>query len=67
MHALATIKDSYKLPCSFDDGDFIILLVACPSNDCIKDFDAQLAREFEKKDLRPPSKILGDADFPTNK
>ena len=57
-------------PCAyykrFGDGDFIILLlyvddmlVTGPNNDCIKELKAQLAREFEMKDLGPANKILG--------
>jgi hypothetical protein len=50
----------------FGDSDFIILLlyvddmlVAGPNKDRIKDLKAQLAREFEMKDLGPANKILG--------
>ena len=50
----------------FGDGDFIILLlyvddmlVAGPNKDRITDLKAQLAREFEMKDLGPADKILG--------
>ena len=57
-------------PCTyykrFGNGDFIILLlnvdnmlVAGPNNDRTKDLKAQLAREFEMKDLGPANKILG--------
>ena len=57
-------------PCAyykrFGDGDFIILLlyvddmlVAGPNNDRIKELKAQLAKEFEMKDLGPTNKILG--------
>jgi hypothetical protein len=50
----------------FGDGNFIILLlyvddmlVAGPNKDRITDLKAQLAREFEMKDLGPANKILG--------
>ena len=57
-------------PCAyykrFGDGDFIILLlyvdymlVAGPKKYRIKELKAQLAREFEMKDLGPANKILG--------
>ncbi|KAL3834104.1 hypothetical protein ACJIZ3_008840 [Penstemon smallii] len=57
-------------PCAyykrFGDGDFVILLlyvddmlVAGPNKDRIKELKAQLAREFEMKDLGPANKILG--------
>ena len=35
------------------------MLVAGPNNDRIKELKAQLAREFEMKDLGPTNKILG--------
>ncbi|KAH9670456.1 hypothetical protein KPL70_016992 [Citrus sinensis] len=50
----------------FKDNDFIILLlyvddmlVAGPNKDRIQELKAQLAREFEMKDLGPANKILG--------
>ncbi|KAH9782976.1 hypothetical protein KPL71_009140 [Citrus sinensis] len=50
----------------FEDNDFIILLlyvddmlVAGPNKDRIQELKAQLAREFEMKDLGPANKILG--------
>ena len=50
----------------FEDNDFILLLlyvddvlVAGPNKDRIQELKAQLAREFEMKDLGPPNKILG--------
>ncbi|GJR00053.1 retrovirus-related pol polyprotein from transposon TNT 1-94 [Tanacetum coccineum] len=50
----------------FRNNDFIILLlyvddmlVACPNKDRINKLKAQLAREFEMKDLGPANKILG--------
>ncbi|KAH9769282.1 hypothetical protein KPL71_011940 [Citrus sinensis] len=50
----------------FEDNDFIILLlyvddmlVASPNKDRIQELKAQLAREFEMKDLGPANKILG--------
>ncbi|KAH9672571.1 hypothetical protein KPL70_017783 [Citrus sinensis] len=50
----------------FEDNDFIILLlyvddmlVAGPNKDRIQELNAQLAREFEMKDLGPVNKILG--------
>ncbi|KAH9681068.1 hypothetical protein KPL71_026802 [Citrus sinensis] len=50
----------------FEDNDFIILLlyvddmlVAGPNKDRIQKLKAQLAREFEMKDLGPANKILG--------
>ena len=50
----------------FGENDFIILLlyvddmlVAGPNKDHIKELKAQLAREFEMKDLRPENKIVG--------
>ncbi|KAH9784261.1 hypothetical protein KPL71_009581 [Citrus sinensis] len=50
----------------FEDNDFIILLlyvddmlVACPNKDRVQELKAQLAREFEMKDLGPANKILG--------
>ena len=57
-------------PCAyykrFDDGEFIVLLlyvddmlVAGPNNDRIEVLKAQLAREFEMKDLGAANKILG--------
>ena len=57
-------------PCAyykrFGNGDFIILLlfvddmlVAGPNNDRIKELKAQLAKEFEMKDLGLANKILG--------
>nr|GEU31244.1 hypothetical protein [Tanacetum cinerariifolium] len=57
-------------PCAyfkrFGNNDFIILLlyvddmlVAGLNKDCINKLKAQLAREFEMKDLRPTNKILG--------
>ncbi|KAL3846133.1 hypothetical protein ACJIZ3_003536 [Penstemon smallii] len=57
-------------PCAyykrFGIGNFIILLlyvddmlVAGPNKDRIKELKAQLAREFEMKDLGPANKILG--------
>lgn len=49
-----------------DDNDFIILLlyvddmlIAGPNKDRIQELKAQLAREFEMKDLGPANKILG--------
>ncbi|KAE8692644.1 hypothetical protein F3Y22_tig00110831pilonHSYRG00315 [Hibiscus syriacus] len=57
-------------PCAylkrFDDNDFSILLlyvddmlVVGPNNDHIEELKAQLAREFEMKDLRSTNNILG--------
>ena len=57
-------------PCAyykrFGDNDFVILLlyvddmlVAGPNKDRISKLKAQLAREFEMKDLGPANKILG--------
>ncbi|KAE8716517.1 hypothetical protein F3Y22_tig00110114pilonHSYRG00185 [Hibiscus syriacus] len=57
-------------PCAyfkrFGDNDFVILLlyvgdilVAGPNKDHIEELKAQLAREFEKKDLGSANKILG--------
>ena len=50
----------------FDDNDFIILLlyvddmlVVGPNKDRIQELKAQLAREFDMKDLGPANKILG--------
>ncbi|KAH9781414.1 hypothetical protein KPL71_008457 [Citrus sinensis] len=50
----------------FEDNDFIILLlyvddmlVAGPNKDRVQELKAQLAREFEMKDLGPANKILG--------
>ncbi|KAH9751148.1 hypothetical protein KPL71_014161 [Citrus sinensis] len=50
----------------FEDNDFIILLlyvndmlVADPNKDRVQELKAQLAREFEMKDLGPANKILG--------
>ena len=50
----------------FDDGDFIILLlyvddmlVVGPNKDRVRELKAQLAREFDMKDLGPANKILG--------
>ncbi|KAH9685484.1 hypothetical protein KPL70_013981 [Citrus sinensis] len=50
----------------FEDNDFIILLlyvddmlVAGPNRDRIQELKAQLAREFEMKNLGPANKILG--------
>ncbi|KAK0605571.1 hypothetical protein LWI29_028241 [Acer saccharum] len=50
----------------FGDGDFIILLlyvddmlVAGPNKDRVQELKAQLAREFDMKDLGPANKILG--------
>ena len=50
----------------FEDNDFIILLlyvddmlVAGSNKDRIQELKAQLAREFEMKDLGPANKILG--------
>ncbi|KAH9667758.1 Integrase catalytic domain-containing protein [Citrus sinensis] len=50
----------------FEDNDFIILLlyvddmlVTGPNKDRIQELKAQLAREFEMKDLGPANKILG--------
>ncbi|KAH9659037.1 Integrase catalytic domain-containing protein [Citrus sinensis] len=50
----------------FEDNNFIILLlyvddmlVAGPNKDRIQELKAQLAREFEMKDLGPANKILG--------
>nr|GEX21788.1 retrovirus-related Pol polyprotein from transposon TNT 1-94 [Tanacetum cinerariifolium] len=50
----------------FGNNDFIILLlyvndmlVSCPNKDRINKLKAQLAREFEMKDLGPANKILG--------
>nr|KYP42748.1 Retrovirus-related Pol polyprotein from transposon TNT 1-94 [Cajanus cajan] len=50
----------------FDDNDFIILLlyvddmlVVGPNKDQIQELKAQLAREFDMKDLGPANKILG--------
>ena len=50
----------------FEDNDFIILLlsvddmlVAGPNKDRIQELKAQLAREFEMKDLGSANKILG--------
>ncbi|KAL5852379.1 hypothetical protein ACOSQ3_007497 [Xanthoceras sorbifolium] len=49
-----------------DDGDFIIMLlyvddmlVAGPNKDRVQELKAQLAREFDMKDLGPANKILG--------
>ncbi|KAH9689319.1 hypothetical protein KPL70_015447 [Citrus sinensis] len=54
----------------FEDNDFIILLlyvddmlVAGPNKDRIQELKAQLAREFEMKDLGPANKILGIPDI----
>ncbi|GJZ65614.1 retrovirus-related pol polyprotein from transposon TNT 1-94 [Tanacetum coccineum] len=60
----------HTYPCAyfkrFGNDDFIILLlyvddmlVADPNKDRINKLKAQLAREFEMKDLRPANKILG--------
>ena len=57
-------------PCAYfkrlDEVDFVILLlyvddmlVVGPNKDRIKELKAQLAMEFEMKDLRPKNKILG--------
>ncbi|KAE8677858.1 cytochrome P450 71A9-like [Hibiscus syriacus] len=57
-------------PCAYfkrsDDNDFVILLlyvddmlVAGPNKDHIEELKAQLAREFEMKDLGSANKILG--------
>ena len=53
----------------FDEIDFIILLlyaddmlVAGPKKDCVKELKAQLAMEFEMKDLGPTNKISRDAN-----
>ncbi|KAE8706559.1 hypothetical protein F3Y22_tig00110392pilonHSYRG00193 [Hibiscus syriacus] len=57
-------------PCAYfkrsDDNDFVILLlyvddmlVAVPNKDHIEELNAQLAREFEMKDLGSANKILG--------
>ncbi|KAE8705939.1 putative ribonuclease H protein [Hibiscus syriacus] len=57
-------------PCAYfkrsGDNDFVILLlyvddmlVAGPNKDHIEELKAQLAREFEMKDLRSANKILG--------
>ena len=55
-------------PCAYYKrfGDFIIfplyvddMLVVGPNKDRITDLKAQLAREFEMKDLGPANKILG--------
>ena len=35
------------------------MLVVCPNKDRIKELKAQLAREFDMKDLGPANKILG--------
>ncbi|GJV43846.1 retrovirus-related pol polyprotein from transposon TNT 1-94 [Tanacetum coccineum] len=49
----------------FGNNDFIILLLyiddmlGCPNKDRINKLKAQLAREFEMKDIRPTNKILG--------
>ncbi|KAH9746316.1 hypothetical protein KPL70_004379 [Citrus sinensis] len=50
----------------FEDNDFIILLlyvddmlVASPNKDRAQELKAQLAKEFEMKDLGPANKILG--------
>ncbi|KAH9679836.1 hypothetical protein KPL71_026295 [Citrus sinensis] len=50
----------------FEDNDFIILLlyvddmlVAGPNKDQVQELKAQLAKEFEMKDLGPANKILG--------
>ncbi|KAH9659545.1 hypothetical protein KPL70_023885 [Citrus sinensis] len=50
----------------FEDNYFIILLlyvddmlVAGPNKDQVQELEAQLAREFEMKDLGPANKILG--------
>ncbi|KAH9669265.1 hypothetical protein KPL70_021724 [Citrus sinensis] len=50
----------------FEDNDFIILLlyvddmlIAGPNKDRIQELKAQLAKEFEMKDLGPANKILG--------
>ncbi|KAH9752597.1 hypothetical protein KPL71_014753 [Citrus sinensis] len=50
----------------FEDNDFIILLlyvddmlVAGPNKDRVQELKAQLAREFEMKDLGPANKLLG--------
>ncbi|KAH9723668.1 hypothetical protein KPL70_007189 [Citrus sinensis] len=50
----------------FENNDFILLLlyvddmlVAGPNKDRIQELKAQLAREFEMKDLGPANKILG--------
>jgi len=49
-----------------DENDFIILLlyvnfmlVVDSNKTRIQDFEAQLTREFDTKDLRSPNKILG--------
>ncbi|KAH9704158.1 hypothetical protein KPL70_011349 [Citrus sinensis] len=54
----------------FEDSDFIILLlyvddmlVAGPNKDRVQELKAQLAREFEMKDLGPANKILGIPDI----
>ncbi|GJZ17424.1 retrovirus-related pol polyprotein from transposon TNT 1-94 [Tanacetum coccineum] len=76
----------HENPCAyfkrFGNNDFIILLlyvddmlVAGPNKDRINKLKAQLAREFEMKDLGPANKILGmqihrdrpiSTSFPTN-
>ena len=50
----------------FEDNDFIILLLYVddmlltgPNKDRVQELKAQLAREFEIKDLEPVNKILG--------
>ena len=50
----------------FDDNDYIILLlyvddmlVVGPNKDQVQELKAQLAREFDMKDLGPANKILG--------
>ncbi|KAH9651791.1 hypothetical protein KPL70_026888 [Citrus sinensis] len=54
----------------FEDNDSIILLlyvddmlIAGPNKDRIQELKAQLAREFEMKDLGPANKILGIPDI----
>ena len=50
----------------FEDNDFIILLlcmdnmlVAAPNKDRVQELKAQLAKEFEMKELGPANKLLG--------
>ena len=50
----------------FEGNDFIILLLymddmlaAVPNKDRVQKLKAQLAKEFEMKDLEPANKILG--------
>ncbi|KAH9751503.1 hypothetical protein KPL71_014323 [Citrus sinensis] len=59
-------SDHYAYYKRFEDNDFIILLlyvddmlVAGPNKNRIQELKAQLAKEFEMKDLGPTNKILG--------